>query len=412
MDVSFESFSLPPVAAAAAPVTPRPACTEGRQPKTTGGTPTRDPIVDSTIMILDDEPYNVMVVRKYLRDVGYTNLLECTDASEAMTIIAQKRPSLLLLDIMMPNVSGLDILRALRLDDHGRRFPVLVLTASTDSATKREALELGAADFLPKPVDPNDLIPRVRNALQARIHEERLADYAEKLEQQVRTRTAELAASRQEVIHCLARAAEYRDDITGQHVVRVGRYAGIIARELGFSQSDVEMLELAAQLHDVGKIGIPDAILNNHGKLDPEQFAVMQRHCSFAKKILTPLGEQEWRILQTHSQLGASLLEISSSPILMLAARIAQTHHEWWNGKGYPLGLAGDDIPLEGRITAVADVFDALSSPRTYKAPIPREKCLAIMAEDRGTHFDPRVLDAFVARSKEVIQVQMEYMDL
>ena len=171
------------------------------------------------------------------------------------------------------------------------------------------------------------------------------------------------------MIHCLARAAEYRDDITGQHVVRVGRYAGIIARELGFSEADVEMLELAAQLHDVGKIGIPDAILNSHGKLDPEQFAVMQRHCSFAKKILTPLGEQEWRTLQTHSQLGASLLEISSSPILMLAARIAQTHHEWWNGDGYPLGLAGEDIPLEGRITAVADVFDALSSPRTYKAP-------------------------------------------
>ena len=312
----------------------------------------------------------------------------------------------------MPKVSGLDILRALRLDEQARRFPVLILTASADSATKRAALDLGAADFLPKPVDPNDLIPRVRNALTAKLYEERLAKYAEKLEQDVRTRTAELAASREEVIHCLARAAEYRDDITGQHVVRVGRYAGIIARELGFSEADVEMLELAAQLHDVGKIGIPDAILNNHGKLDPEQFAVMQRHCSFAKKILTPLGEQEWRTLQAHSQIGASLLEISSSPILMLAARIAQTHHEWWNGKGYPLGLAGEDIPLEGRITAVADVFDALSSPRTYKAPIPREKCLAIMAEDRGTHFDPRVLDAFFARSKEVVQVQMEYMDL
>ncbi len=176
--------------------------------------------------------------------------------------------------------------------------------------------------------------------------------------------------------------------------------------------ADVEMLELAAQLHDVGKIGIPDAILNSPGKLDPEQFAMIQRHCSFAKKILTPLGEQEWQTLRTHSQLGANLLEISSSPILMLAARIAQSHHEWWNGAGYPLGLAGEDIPLEGRITAVADVFDALSSPRAYKKPIPREKCFAIMSEERGTHFDPRVLDAFFARSKEVVRVQMEYMDL
>ena len=195
----------------------------------------------------------------------------------------------------MPKVSGLDILRALRLHEQSRQFPVLVLTASTDAATKREALDLGASDFLPKPVDPNDLIPRVRNALTTKLYEERLANYAEKLEQDVRTRTAELAASRQEVVHCLARAAEYRDDITGQHVVRVGRYAGIIARELGFSEADIERLELAAQLHDVGKIGIPDEILNSHGKLDPEQFAVMQRHCSFAKKILTPLGEREWQ---------------------------------------------------------------------------------------------------------------------
>lgn len=385
---------------------------EGRQPKKTDGEPTRDPIMNCPIMILDDERFNVLVVSKYLRDVGYSNLLECTDSSAAIKIINQSKPSLLLLDIMMPKVTGLDILRALQLDKQVRRLPVLILTATNDSAIKREALDMGASDFLLKPVDPNDLIPRVRNALTTMLYEQRLAQHAEKLEQEVRTRTAELAASRQEVIHCLARAAEYRDDFTGHHVVRVGRYAGIIARELGFTEADVETLELAAQLHDVGKIGIPDAILNSNEKLDPEQFSVMQRHCSFAKKILTPLAEHERRTLQTHAQIGASLLEISSSPILMLAARIAQTHHEWWNGKGYPLGLAGDDIPLEGRITAVADVFDALSTARSYKAPIPREKCLDIMAEERGTHFDPRVLDAFFTRSKEVVQIQMECMDI
>jgi len=410
MDVLFGPSNAAPVAAIVPPA-PKPASAEDRQPKKADGTAARDPIMDSTIMVLDDEPFNVMVVRKYLRDAGYSSLLECTDSSEAMRTIARNKPSLLLLDIMMPKVSGLDILRALRLEEQARRFPVLVLTASTDSATKREALDLGAADFLAKPVDPNDLVPRVRNALTTKVYEERLANYAEKLEHDVRTRTAELEASRQEVIHCLARAAEYRDDITGQHVVRVGRYAGLIARELGSSAADVETLELAAQLHDVGKIGIPDAVLNSPGKLDPEQLAVIQRHCSFARNILAPLGENEWRVLQTHARLGAGLLQISSSPILMLAARIAQTHHEWWNGAGYPLGLAGEDIPLEGRITAVADVFDALSTPRPYKAPIPREKCFAIMTEERGTHFDPRVLDAFFARSKEVIEIQMEYMD-
>ena len=173
------------------------------------------------------------------------------------------------------------------------------------------------------------------------LYEQRLANHAEKLEQEVRTRTAELAASRQEVIHCLARAAEYRDDFTGHHVVRVGRYAGIIARELGFTEADVETLELAAQLHDVGKIGIPDAILNSHEKLDPEQYAVMQRHCSFAKKILTPLAEHEQRTLQTHPQIGASLLEISSSPILMLAARIAANAPRMVERKGISARAGG-----------------------------------------------------------------------
>ncbi len=411
MDISLESFPQSPAEATVMLPGSQPARAEGCLPGGADTAAARDPIMDSRVMILDDEPYNVMIVRKYLRDEGYSNLLTLTDSTAAMETIALEKPSLLLLDILMPKVSGLDILRTLRLDEHARRFPVLVLTASTDAATKRQALDLGAADFLHKPVDPNDLIPRVRNALIAKAYEERLANHAEKLEQEVRKRTAELVASREEVIHCLARAAEYRDNITGQHVVRVGRYAGIIARELGFSTADVEMLELAAQLHDVGKIGIPDAILNCYGKLDPDQFAVMQRHCSFAKNILTPLGEREWRIMRTHAQLGSSLLEISSSPILMMAARIAQTHHDWWNGKGYPLGLAGEDIPLEGRITAVADVFDALSTPRTYKAAIPREKCFAMLSEDRGTHFDPRVLDAFFARGKEVVQVQMEYMD-
>jgi putative two-component system response regulator len=412
MEISLGSLNQNLVVATTASPTPETAHVEDRQMEKIGDEAAPDSIMDSTIMILDDEPYNVMVVRKYLRDVGYSNLLTLTDSSEALNTIAREEPSLLLLDIMMPQVSGLDILRNLRADRETKRLPVLILTASTDAETKREALDLGATDFLPKPVDPTDLIPRVRNALATKVYQDRLVNHAEELERAVRKRTAELAASREEVIHCLARAADYRDNNTGNHVIRVGRYAGIIARELGFSEADVEALELAAQLHDVGKIGIPDAILNAQGTLDPEQFAMMQKHCSFARKILTPLGEREWRTLRTHSQLGASLLQISSSPTLIMAARIAQTHHEWWNGTGYPLGLAGEDIPLEGRITAVGDVFDALSTRRPYKMPIPREKCFAIMSDERGTHFDPRVLDAFFARSEEVIQVQLEYTEI
>jgi putative two-component system response regulator len=260
-------------------------------------------------------------------------------------------------------------------------------------------------------VDPNDLIPRVRNALLTKAYQDRLANQTEYLEQQVRKRTAELAASRHEIVHCLARAAEFRDDITGHHVVRVGRFVGIIAKELGFGDQEVELLELAAQLHDVGKIGIPDSILKNPGKLDPEQFAVMRKHCGFAKSILRPLSDDEWVQAKAHVGIGATLLHVRSSPLLMLAAKIAQTHHEWWNGNGYPLGLAGEDIPIEGRMTAVADVYDALSTERPYKPPIPREKCFAMMEEERGTHFDPKVLDAFFANVDEIVRTQLQYMD-
>jgi putative two-component system response regulator len=365
----------------------------------------------SKIMIVDDEPYNVMVVRKYLRDDGYENLVTLTDSTQALKTIRQEAPSLLLLDISMPQVSGLDILRLLRADEQSQRIPVLILTARTDAATKKAALDLGATDFLPKPVDPNDLLPRVRNALLAKAYEDRLSGHARELQREVSHRTAQLAASREEIIHCLARAAEYRDDNTGYHVKRVGQYVAVIARALGLPEGQVSDLQLAAQLHDVGKIAIPDSILKFDGPLDPAMLAIMRKHCIIARDILSPDREDQWDIVRRHTQFGASLLEISSSPLMMLATRIALTHHEWWDGTGYPLGLAGEDIPIEGRVTAVADVFDALSTPRPYKSAIPRERCFAMMKEHRGTHFDPRVLDAFFGRSEEVVETQLRYAD-
>jgi putative two-component system response regulator len=368
-------------------------------------------VFDSKIMIVDDESYNILVVRKYLQDSGYKNCVATSESSSAMELIRRHEPDVVLLDVMMPGVSGLEILEGMRAEVETAHVPVLILTAATDTETKRSALELGATDFLPKPVDPNELIPRVRNVLVAKAYQDRLANQAEHLDQQIRRRTAELAASRHEVVHCLARAAEFRDDMTGLHVVRVGKFAGIIARELGFRESHVELLELAAQLHDVGKIGIPDSILKCPGKLDPEQFDLMKTHCAVAKSILRPLSDEEWAKAKSHAGLGGDLLRVRSSPLLMMAARIAQTHHEWWDGTGYPLGLAGEDIPIEGRMTAVADVFDALSTARVYKPAIPREKCFAMMSDQRGTHFDPRVLDAFFARAEEVVEVQIEMMD-
>ncbi len=363
------------------------------------------------ILIVDDEECNILVARKYLQADGFTKIQAVTDSSRAIAVIRSEKPDLVLLDIMMPTVSGIDILQVMALDPVLQRIPVLILTASIDSTTKRHCLDLGASDFLGKPVDPNDLLPRVRNTLINKQHQDRLAQYAEKLETIVRERTMELVASRQQVIHCLARAAEFRDDNTGQHVVRVGRYVGVIARKLGFNDSQVELLELAAQLHDIGKIGIPDDILKKPGKLDPDEYNLMQKHCMIGKKIISPLLPEEFTVLKSHTRIGSNLLNVRSSPLLVLAARIAQTHHERWDGTGYPLGLRGEDIPIEGRLTTVADVFDALSTSRPYKAAYPREKCFKIIEEGRGTQFDPRVLDAFFAAGDEIVQIQLEYMD-
>jgi putative two-component system response regulator len=363
-------------------------------------------------MIVDDEPINVKLVRKYLVLEGYQNFILTTDSREVMTLVDRDEPDLVLLDVMMPHVSGLDILASIRASERWRHLPVIILTAASDQNTKRRANELGVSDFLAKPIDPAELVPRIRNVLLVKQHYDHLQKYSEQLEAEVLRRTAQLARSRQEVIHCLARAAEFRDDDTGRHVCRVGRFARLIGEELGWKGEQLEMLEQAAQLHDIGKIGIPDSILLKPGKLGPEEMEIMQKHSAFGKKITQSLPNHEMNVLRGHAELGSRLLQSTESPILALAATIAISHHEKWDGTGYPLGLAGEDIPLPGRITAVADVFDALSSKRPYKPPFPAEKCFELLQEGRGQHFDPTVLDAFFARRKDIIETQIRFADI
>lgn len=363
------------------------------------------------IMIVDDEPINIMVAVKYLEHAGFSHLASTSDARRAFALICQEAPDVLLLDIMMPEVNGLEILRQVRAERRLAQLPVIILTAVDDRQIKATALELGATDFLTKPVDPMELVPRVRNALSMKAYQDHLACQARELKHQVQQRTAELAASRLEVIHCLGRAAEFRDNDTGMHVVRVGRYAAVIAQELGFDERTVELIEHAAPLHDLGKIGIPDSILLKQGKLDPEEFEFMKRHCEFGIRIVEETSLEEHRMCSSHPLLGAEMLGISRSPTLRMAGRIALTHHEKWDGSGYPLGLRGEEIPIEGRITAVADVFDALSSQRPYKPPFPPEKCFAMLEEGRGGHFDPRVLDAFFARKEDVLTIFRVFAD-
>ena len=368
-------------------------------------------IENAKIMIVDDEPFNTKIVRRFLQSAGYRNFMIETDSRNVIERCRSEKPDVILLDIIMPEVSGLDILKTRQGDAEIERIAVIVLSASGDSSVKREALDLGATDFLNKPVDTNELFPRVRNTILMKMHQNQLENYAEVLEQQVAERTRELKESREQIVHCLARAAEFRDNETGQHVIRVGMYSRIIANELGFSKQEAADLELAAQLHDVGKIGIPDAILLNPRRLTSSEFEVMQAHCSIGKTIIDPLTQNEITLYQQHTSMGAGIMDGQSSPLLTLASTIAQTHHEKFNGKGYPLGLKGEEIPIEGRIVAVADVFDALSSARPYKKAFPKEECLEIILKDRGEHFDPQCVDAFFARIDEIIDVSEKYSD-
>lgn len=392
------------------PQGPSPA---GAEPRATAKhPPPAASLTDAKILILDDESANVRVLKRFLEGAGYRNIRCSTESRAAIAWMEQERPDLLLLDVMMPEVSGIDILGKLREHRRLRHLPVLIVTANSDSETKRTCLSLGAVDFLAKPVDPIDLLPRVRNTLVTRSFQNQLARYAQQLERRVRERTQELEVSRREVVECLARAAEYRDTETGNHVVRVGRFAGIIARNLGFSEDQISNLELAAQLHDVGKIAIPDAVLHKPGRLDPDEYNYIKRHAAIGHSIIRAHAPREAETLRRHVMAGGQLLAAQASPLLRLAATIALSHHERWDGKGYPLGIKGEDIPVEARITSVADVYDALSSARPYKDPMPRDKCFEILEEGRGTQFDPQVLDAFFSGSEQIIAVQLELVDI
>ena len=360
-------------------------------------------------MVVDDEPTNVKIVRRLLELEGFSQFVTTTDGRKAMTLIRDEQPDCVLLDLMMPFVTGLDVLDEMRHDPATAHIPTIILTAVTDHKVRCEALQRGATDFLNKPVDPAELAPRVVNVLAAKAYQNQLVQYSHSLEAAVRERTRLLEQAYREIGLVLARAAEYRDNDTGLHVVRVGRYARIIGEELGIVGDDADLLERAAQLHDVGKIGIPDSILLKPGRLTEEEFDLMKRHCAFGDRILQPYSGDEPQL-----EIGEPPLSASSggaTPLLVLAHRIAMSHHEHWDGSGYPLGLQGEATPLEGRITAVADVFDALSSKRCYKDSFPVDECFDTMAEKRGTHFDPRVLDAFLRRRDDVVDVLMRYAD-
>jgi putative two-component system response regulator len=368
-------------------------------------------IQDPRILVIDDEAINVRVIQKCLQLAGYRDVETHTVPETALERIISQHPDVVICDVMM-SVSGLHILQQVASSPDLRNIPMIMITASEDDRVRSDALELGAAELLTKPLRATSLLPRVRNALLLRSQFEQMLKHRRELESQIQARTAELMLSRLELIHCLAKLAEFRDNETGHHVVRVGRYAGVLARQMGFDRTTCELIEHAAPLHDIGKIGISDEILRKPGKLTPEEFETMQRHVGLGKRVFQPLSHSESLQLRAHTKLGEMMISAGSSPLLRMAAEIALTHHERWDGTGYPIGLKGTDIPVSGRIVAVADVFDALSSKRVYKPAFPIDKCFDILQEESGSHFDPEVVKAFMQCRSEIVRIRIEMADV
>jgi putative two-component system response regulator len=333
-----------------------------------------DGLTHLPILVVDDVESNVVLLQRILARAGYTQVQATTDASRVPAMVLAARPALVLLDLHMPGVDGFELMQRLGpLGGGGRRVPFLVLTADATEETKLRALSVGARDFLTKPFDQVELLLRVRNVLEVQQLQDRLHEHTVTLEDRVAERSRDLEQARFEILDRLALAGEYRDDETQQHAWRIGRTCALLAGRLGFAEEEVELIRRAGPLHDVGKIGIPDAILLKPGKLTDAEF------------------EQ----IKTHTTIGARILLGSRGPVLRLAERIALTHHERWDGRGYPEGLSGEEIPLEGRIVAVADVFDALTHERPYKQAWPVQEAVAEVVSQAGRQFDPRVVDAF-----------------
>lgn len=338
-----------------------------------------------TIFVLDDNPINLLLMHKLLTKAGYSNVITSSHPETAEVDIVAAEPDLVILDLNMPVVDGYEVLRRVRENDAIRGFlPVLVFTADASGSARSRALQLGASDFLTKPGDPDEIRLRVRNFLLMRTYHRRLEDQNAALEERVQERTKSLYEAQLEVVYRLALAGDYRDDDTGEHCQRVGDLSGRIAKACGLEPKMVELIRLAAPLHDIGKVGISDLILKKPGRLTSEEIATMRRH----------------------TELGAAILRNSKSEILQMAHKIALTHHERWDGTGYCSNIAGEDIPIAGRIVAVADVFDALTHDRPYKSAWTVEDARDEIVRGSGTQFDPKVVDAFLSVLDEVAPQQ------
>ena len=325
-------------------------------------------VTQPLILAVDDEASNLQLLRQILQD--HYRLRFAKDGPRALELAREERPDLILLDVMMPGMSGYEVCAALKADPALAAIPIIFVTALNETADELEGFEAGAVDYITKPVSPPIVRARVRTHLSL-------------------VRMEELRASRLEIVQRLGLAAEYKDNETGLHVIRMSHYSRILASGIGLPAALVDNLLNAAPMHDVGKIGIPDAVLQKRGPLDAD----------------------EWTVMHSHAQMGADIIGDDTAELLTLARSVALTHHEKWDGSGYPRGLAGLDIPIEGRIVAVADVFDALTSVRPYKKAWSVEDAVAHLQKESGRHFEPALVEAFINRLPEALEVKERWAE-
>ncbi|MCH9684964.1 MAG: two-component system response regulator [Deltaproteobacteria bacterium] len=365
------------------------------------GAPTHEGIA-ARVLVVDDEAGVRRVLTRLLGGEGY-EVMEASGGQEALEILWTHGADTVLLDVMMPQMDGLEVCRRIRKNSRTAHTPVVFITAAVDRQFRRQARKAGADDFLSKPFDEVELLARVNNTVRMKLYYDGLTRERNRLRNEVDGRsreldattdrlerlTEELRVAREETIGRLARAAEFRDDETAAHLQRMSHYCYLIGRKKNIDEYTCEMLRIASPMHDVGKIGIPDNILLKPGRLTADEYTIMKQH----------------------AEIGYQILSGSESPLVKLAANIAHTHHEKWDGSGYPRGLKGDTIPIEGRIAAVADVFDALTSERPYKKAWPIEDAVALLERGRAAHFDPELVDLFLGSMDEVLAIKDEFQD-
>jgi len=346
-------------------------------------------ISSARILIVDDVQANLDLLEAIVESAGYTSVMTLSDSRETVQMYEAFEPHLVLLDISMPHLDGFQIMELLQEIEKDSYIPVMVVTAYQDKETRKKALAWGAQDFLSKPFDSLEVKTRIRNMLRIRLLHNQTRSQNIILEEKVKLRTRQLEKTKLEIIHRLGQAAEYRDTETGAHIIRMSRMCGLLGQLSGMNEKETDLLLEASPMHDVGKIGIPDSVLLKPGKLTAE----------------------EWKTMTGHTLIGGKLLDGHDDDLMVLARDIALTHHEKWDGSGYPKGLQKENIPFCGRIASLADVFDALTSRRPYKDPYPIEKSLEIISQSRGSHFDPDLSDLFFENIDAFIKIKNEWTD-